>query len=243
MSDRLLQWILRLYPAGFRAAYGEAMLQVFRDQLRDAPGWSGRARVWLRLLFETPGAAMAEHHRPPESPQGYTVSAAGYRAMVRSGHLGGHFLAPWFVATLLALAWLPGSRAAWLPAAAGVALLLASRSRFRAHWRGYGLRLDETSLGEFRYGALVHSCALADIQRVVEAPGYGLSVLARAPSRSLWIPASLTGYGELRERLGARTRIEVISPRHHGRPPLFLAVLFAGLLAIFVLWIRPVLVP
>lgn len=243
MSDRLFRWILRLYPADFRAAYGESMLQLFRDQLRDAPGWAGRARIWLRLLSETPGAAMAEHHRPPEPPQGYTVPAAGYRLMVRTGHLGMHFLAPWFVATLLALAWLPGSRAVWLPAVAGVALLFVSRFRFRAHWRGYSLRFDGSSLAEYRHEHLVRGCALSDIDRIVETPGYGLSVLARTPSHSIWIPASLSGYGELRERLGSRMPIEVILPGRHHRPPIFLPILFVLLLALLGLWVRPALIP
>lgn len=48
---RLYRWMLRLYPAAFRAEYGDEMAQVFEDLCRDAglrAGRRGLIGVWLR---------------------------------------------------------------------------------------------------------------------------------------------------------------------------------------------------
>ena len=49
----LYRRLLWLYPAGFRRDYGEAMVQVFCDQLRDEARRRPRSaalRAWLRTL-------------------------------------------------------------------------------------------------------------------------------------------------------------------------------------------------
>jgi hypothetical protein len=49
----LYQRLLWLYPAGFRREYGEEMVLVFTDRLREEVGRRGRgasARVWLHTL-------------------------------------------------------------------------------------------------------------------------------------------------------------------------------------------------
>ena len=52
MSEKLYAWLLRLYPAHFRHAYGDGALQLFRDRARDEKGFFARLRLWLDLLFD-----------------------------------------------------------------------------------------------------------------------------------------------------------------------------------------------
>jgi hypothetical protein len=53
LSEKIYRGALRLYPASYRREFGEAMVQLFRDQCRDA--WhSGRSlglvKLWLHTL-------------------------------------------------------------------------------------------------------------------------------------------------------------------------------------------------
>ena len=55
-SDRLFRLLLRLYPAGHRAEYSEAMAQHFRDVCRDAYRQNGRRgliRMWIKVAGDT----------------------------------------------------------------------------------------------------------------------------------------------------------------------------------------------
>jgi predicted permease len=53
--------LLLLYPASFRAEYGEEMRAVFARRQRDAVGLPGVAWVWIAALFETLRDAAAVH--------------------------------------------------------------------------------------------------------------------------------------------------------------------------------------
>src|SRR6267143_1716539 len=52
MSEKIYACLLRLFPSGFREAYGEAALQLFRDRARDERGFSRTLRLWLDLLAD-----------------------------------------------------------------------------------------------------------------------------------------------------------------------------------------------
>jgi hypothetical protein len=65
-SERLYAGLLRLYPAAFRARYGEEMVVLFGDQLRDARAGRGPGSVvaiWIRSLFDLAASAVGEHLR------------------------------------------------------------------------------------------------------------------------------------------------------------------------------------
>ncbi|HTR38033.1 MAG TPA: ABC transporter permease [Bryobacteraceae bacterium] len=49
---RSYRWLLKLYPAGFRASYGDAMERQFLDEISDAHGPLSRAALWIRVLCD-----------------------------------------------------------------------------------------------------------------------------------------------------------------------------------------------
>ena len=54
-SERVYGWLLRIYPHGFRAEYGEAMGQHFRDLWRDARGDGAisMGNFWMGIVVDT----------------------------------------------------------------------------------------------------------------------------------------------------------------------------------------------
>ena len=64
LSVRLFERLLAVYPQAHRRAYGPAMVQVFRDQCRDAwrdgRGW-GLTWLWLRVLPDLVKTSVLEH--------------------------------------------------------------------------------------------------------------------------------------------------------------------------------------
>lgn len=70
MSEKLYALLLRLYPACFRAVYGEEALQVFRDRLRDEVGFFAKLRLWIDLFLDLAISVPREHRarRPALSP-------------------------------------------------------------------------------------------------------------------------------------------------------------------------------
>jgi hypothetical protein len=52
MSEKIYACLLRLFPSHFREAYGDEVLQLFRDRARDEKGFFPRVRLWLDLLAD-----------------------------------------------------------------------------------------------------------------------------------------------------------------------------------------------
>jgi hypothetical protein len=63
MSERIYRWLLRLYPAQFRAAYGDAALQLLCDWLRDERGFFPSLQLWLDLITDLVVSVPREHRR------------------------------------------------------------------------------------------------------------------------------------------------------------------------------------
>jgi hypothetical protein len=64
--ERVYGWLLRLYPAEFRARFAGEMVQLFSDQIRDArsrASAAGLTRTWLRTLSDLVMTAASEHAR------------------------------------------------------------------------------------------------------------------------------------------------------------------------------------
>jgi hypothetical protein len=51
MSARIYGWLVDFYPEDLRRDFGEEMVLVFEEELRDA-GLAGAVRVWRRALVE-----------------------------------------------------------------------------------------------------------------------------------------------------------------------------------------------
>lgn len=51
MNTRIYGWLVGFYPADLRRDFGEEMVLVFAEELRDA-GFARAARVWRRALVE-----------------------------------------------------------------------------------------------------------------------------------------------------------------------------------------------
>jgi Peptidase family S41 len=52
MSEKIYAFLLRLYPAAFRKMYGEDVMQLVRDRLRDETGFVNRLRLWSDLVVD-----------------------------------------------------------------------------------------------------------------------------------------------------------------------------------------------
>ena len=61
MSEKIYAWLLRLFPAGFREAYGREALDLFRDRWRDERGLFLRLRLWSDLLADLAISIPREH--------------------------------------------------------------------------------------------------------------------------------------------------------------------------------------
>jgi hypothetical protein len=64
--QRVYRRLLRLYPAAFRLRYGDEMVQLFGDQMRDSGVRNepvGIARTWFRTLWDLVMTAASEHGR------------------------------------------------------------------------------------------------------------------------------------------------------------------------------------
>ena len=57
----LYRALLHLYPASFRAEYGEEMAAIFRRRLRDANNGFSRLAIWIGIAGETVSNALAVH--------------------------------------------------------------------------------------------------------------------------------------------------------------------------------------
>ena len=64
LSCRVYAVLLFLYPSALRREFGEEMLEVFEDQLRDAcrsSGWLGAMDVWCCVGEEALRTAVSSH--------------------------------------------------------------------------------------------------------------------------------------------------------------------------------------
>lgn len=52
MSERFYAWLLRFYPASFREAHRDDLLQLFRDRYRDESGLLQRVRLWFDVTLD-----------------------------------------------------------------------------------------------------------------------------------------------------------------------------------------------
>ena len=107
MTERLYRGLLHLYPARFRARFGDDMLQLFGDQMRSARSEGPPVAVagtWLRAIADLAATAASEHIRRDRTVgHSLTVSAPiSSRVLGLLGILGGAaLLLPAFLPVLI----------------------------------------------------------------------------------------------------------------------------------------------
>jgi MFS family permease len=138
LSERLYGALLRAYPAAFRERFGDEMVQLFGDQLRDARrrgAAGGVVATWLRTLGDLAVTAAAERTRRDRTvAQSLVAPSRVNRALGALGILGGFVL----VAALI-----PGIPWAWaifilrlvLFEGGAIAIVVAIHGLQPARWR------------------------------------------------------------------------------------------------------------
>ena len=149
---RAYRRLLSLYPAAFRAEYGNEMTQLFADQLRDARragGIAPVARLWLvaaaDVLVTAPGLHLRREEPVPRPVEG-ALGAAGGVGQDRAASVGAlllEILGLLFVG-LGVVKWLSDGVTSGVPFAVGIPPLLAA-----------GLGLRRPSPATYSVGAAV----------------------------------------------------------------------------------------
>ena len=95
---RVYRWLLRFYPAAFRARFADEMVQLFTDQLRDARSGgapAAAAGTWLRTLRDLVTTAASEQLRRDRTVAHSLATAppsTSSRVLGLAGILGGAVL-------------------------------------------------------------------------------------------------------------------------------------------------------
>lgn len=68
MSEKLYEFLLKLYPEHFRRAYGKEALRLVRDRARNERGFLSGIRLWLDLLLDLAISLPREYSNAPTTP-------------------------------------------------------------------------------------------------------------------------------------------------------------------------------
>ena len=68
MSEKLYEFLLKLYPEHFRRTYGDEALRLVRDRARSEKGFLSGLRLWLDLLLDLAKSLPREYSNPPTTP-------------------------------------------------------------------------------------------------------------------------------------------------------------------------------
>ena len=68
MSEKLYEFLLKLYPDHFRRTYGDEALRLVRDRARSEKGFLSGLRLWLDLLLDLAKSLPREYSNAPTTP-------------------------------------------------------------------------------------------------------------------------------------------------------------------------------
>jgi hypothetical protein len=226
MSEKIYAWLLKLYPKSFRGEYGASALQLFRDRLGVERGVFGRFRLWFDVIADLTISVPREHWRrkPSEPAMGgsFRISEEGVAGMTKRGALVPAVFLSLFVVLGLTLGWLGNSKpvllfAGYIPLAIAAIAHFRYIGRFERRCRSYQLVLETDRLQQ-RYDSKDVTVLKSEVFKINEDQ-HGLLVLSlrgypqvamggpidyrqvRERVLSIWIPAGLTGYQQVREHL------------------------------------------
>ena len=209
MSEKLYGWLLKLYPARFRAEYGTAVMQLFRDRLRDERGIFGRFRLWLDVIADLAISIPREHWRPNPAQStvgGYRLSEEAVAAMWKRSAAAPAVFVVIFVVLGLTVALLGNSPralvfAADLPLAIVGMIWFRSVTRFKRRWRSYELIVGADRIQQKQHGR-DQTVLRSEIVKVNESQ-HELHVIGFRAGRPMviQIPAGLIGYQQVRDEV------------------------------------------
>jgi hypothetical protein len=224
MSERIYAWLLKLYPARFREDYGASTMQLFRDRLRAERDGLRRLRFWLDVIADLAISLPREHWRQKSADPdvgGYRLSEEAVTAMTRRSAVAPAVFISLFVVLGLTIAWLGNSKhgflfAAYIPLAILAMGQFRSIRRFEKQWRSYQLILETDRLLRKLHGNDV-TVLRSEVFKIHEDQ-HGLVVIGirgyrqdtacpidyqqvRQQLSSIFIPAGLTGYQQVREQV------------------------------------------
>lgn len=225
MSEKIYAWLLKLYPTRFRDEYGASALQLFRDRFRAERGLFGRLRFWLDIIADLAVSLLRERWRREAFVSGmegsFHISEEAVIALTKRAIASAIFVnifmtigltAGWFgnanhillFAVYFAFAIIPMGQ-------------LLSVGRNEENWRSYQLILEAGCVRQMQRGNNVTILKSQVIK--INEDQYGLRVfglrgdshatmggqidrrLLRERASSIWIPAGLTGYEQVREQM------------------------------------------
>lgn len=67
MSEKIYEFLLKLYPDHFRRTYGDEALRLVRDRARSEKGFLSGLRLWLDLLLDLAKSLPREYSNPPRT--------------------------------------------------------------------------------------------------------------------------------------------------------------------------------
>jgi hypothetical protein len=226
MSEKIYAWLLKLYPMRFREEYGASALQLFRDRLGTERGVFRRFRFWFDVIADLAISVPREHWRqkPSEPAMGgsFRISEEAVGAMTKRGALAPAVFVSLFVVLGLTMGWLGNSKhvllfAAYIPLAIVAIGHFRYIGRFERRWRSYQLVLETDRLQQRHDGkdVTVRKSEVFKINEdqhgllVLSVRGYSQAAMGgpidyrqvRERVLSIWIPAGLTGYQQVREQV------------------------------------------
>jgi hypothetical protein len=68
ISEKLYEFLLKLYPDHFRRTYGDEALRLVRDRARSEKGFLPGLRLWLDLLLDLAKSLPREYSNAPTTP-------------------------------------------------------------------------------------------------------------------------------------------------------------------------------
>lgn len=217
MSEKIYAWLMKLYPVRFREDFGRSAMQLFRDRLRAERGIRRRFRLWLDIIADLAVSIPREHRRQILDDPGFgghRLTDEAVTMMTKRLAIAPATFVTVFVLLGFATGWLGDSER---PLLFTMYFLLAFRTmgrfgsirRFKEQWRSYKLILETDRLQQ-RYRGHDVTVLRRDIVKINEDQ-HGLVVISlhqpdlrigreNRPA-TIWIPAGLNGYRQVREQL------------------------------------------
>jgi predicted permease len=91
-SERVFRRLLVFFPREFRESFGEAMVELFRDQLREAHANGGAGVFWIRTLVQFMSAALLERYASAREMITFFLSRAMFDNLTSDMRFAGRML-------------------------------------------------------------------------------------------------------------------------------------------------------